>query len=270
MATLSIPPYPNVPNVLGVPELIRKAAPVTDAIGYINHIDNALERMLAIAAVETWGVFDKNGDDALSPDSFVGIEYRNGSRLADYPMEQGAFETYNKVANPFDACVVMAMGGTVETRNDFLTTIEALCASLDLFTITTPEKSYPSVNLERFDYRREQRNGSHMIVVSLYFREVRITANVNGNADSDSQVNSDPDELETVSAADAESIGQVSPSPLTAAKDAAIQGAATVLASVKGLTGAFKTVTGAAWAAASGSVGTTADEIKTVARGIVK
>lgn len=262
MPTLSVPAFPNVPNVMGVPALVRKAGPVLDAIGYISHIDNALNRLLNDPANETWGVFNEDGEDVLAPDSFLGIDYKNGSRLMDYPLEQGAFETYNKVANPFDASIGMVKGGTLEERMSFLYRVEALCKTLDLYTITTPEFSYVGVNLERFDYRREQRNGSHVIIVNLYFREVRVTAESIDNGEAS------PTDTATPDAEAPESIGQVTPSPLSAAQDAAISGAAKVLSSVKAVTGAVQNAAAAATGAVSGAISSATGAVRTAARGI--
>lgn len=225
--TLSVPDFPNVPNVAGVPALIRKAGPVLNAIGTLSHINNVVERLLGGQIQETWGVFDIKGQEVLKPETFLGIDYKNGSRLMDYPLEQGAFETYNKVANPFDAAISMAMGGTRDEREKFLSAVDVLVKSLDLFTIVTPEVTYQSVNLERYDYKRENRNGNHMIIVNLYFREVRVTALVNGVGGIN------PVAVKSVNAVPARSLGQVAASAVTSVQQAAIAGAARTLNSVK-------------------------------------
>jgi hypothetical protein len=227
MPILSVPAYPDVPNVAGVPALIRKAQPVLNAIGYIDHVSNAVQQLLGPSVRETWGIFDQNGQEVLTPETFLGLDYKNGSRLMDYPLEAGSFETYNKVANPFDASISMAMGGALADREKFLSDVDGLSKTLDLYTIVTPEVSYPSVNLERYDYRRENRNGTHMIIVNLYFREVRVTALVNGVGGINAAA------VQSVGAVPARSLGQVAASAVTSAQQAAMAGAARALNSVK-------------------------------------
>jgi hypothetical protein len=233
--TLSVPDFPNVPNVAGVPALIRKAGPALNAIGTLSHINNVVERLLGGQIEETWGVFDAAGQEALTPETFLGIDYKNAYRLMDYPLEQGAFETYNKVANPFDAAISMAMGGTRDDREKFLSAVDVLVKSLDLFTIVTPEVTYQSVNLERYDYRRENRNGTHIIIVNLYFREVRVTALVNGVGGIN------PAAVKSVNSVPARSLGQVAASVVTSVQQAAIAGAARTLNSVKAIGNAIGT-----------------------------
>lgn len=262
LPTLSIPAFPDVPNVMGVPALIRKAQPVLDTLGYISHINNVLERMLNAPVEEVWGVFDEDGNEVLTPETFLGIGYKNGSRLMDYPLEEGAFETYNKVANPFDASISMATGGSLQDREDLLAAVDAMVQSLDFFTIVTPEVTYASVNLERYDYQRMERNGTHVIVVNLYFREIRVTAESIGNGEASATDTATPD------AAAPESLGQVTPSPLSAAQDAAISGAAKVLSSVKAVTGAVGSATSAVTGAVSGAIGSATGALRTAARGI--
>lgn len=213
--------FPDVPMVPGVPALLRSAQPVLDSLGNLSHVVNIAESLINGPVDETWGVFDSTGADVMMPDTVLSVDYRNGSRLVDYPLEDGAFETYNKVANPYDLVVAMAKGGTQADRSEFLVACEALQASIDLYTVVVPEGSYHSVNLERFDYRRETRNGSHLIVVNLYFREIRVTAGVNGT------VPQQPDGFEPKAA------GQVTPNPITAMQQQLMSGAARGLAAVK-------------------------------------
>lgn len=233
---ISVPNYPNVPNVAGVPALIRKAGAVSQAVGYISHIDNVVERLIGSSAAENWGIYSATtGNQVLVPDTFLGIDYKNAYRLMDYPLEAGAFETYNKVANPFEASISMAKGGTLAERTAFLNTVDALVKDLNFYTIVTPEESYASVNLERYDYRRENRNGTHLIVVHLYFREIRVTAQVNG-VGGISMVSP-----RLPSSMPARSLGQVAASAITSVQQAAIAGAARVLDQVKGIGNAVGT-----------------------------
>lgn len=233
------PLFPDVPNLPGVPALLRKASPITDGLGNLSHLSNLVNQLLG-GVDEKWGVFDEDGNDLINADSFVSIEYRNGSRLLDYPVEDGSFESYNKVANPFDAAVTFAKGGTQDERQAFLTAIDALNDSLDLVSVVTPEVSYDSVNLERYDYRRVRENGSHLLLVTLYFREIRLSAEADGQNATQA-----PD------GADATSNGQVSAASPVSGVKAALSSAASGLKSVQGamtagvsrITGSIKTAT---------------------------
>ena len=41
------------------------------------------------------------GTYALEPDSFVKFEYKKDNKIPNYPIEQGSFQTYNKVSLPY-------------------------------------------------------------------------------------------------------------------------------------------------------------------------
>lgn len=169
--------YPVVPNVPGVPAVLRAGAAVLDTLTFgLLGASSALDGLIGAEQVR-WGVFNQLTHEAVAiGDSVVGVDYRSGARISDYPLEQGAFASYNKVATPFDAKVRMTCGGSEARRIEFLRAIEAAAKSLDLVTILTPEKSYQNANIEALDYRRESGNGAGMIVVELYLREIRQVA----------------------------------------------------------------------------------------------
>jgi hypothetical protein len=159
--------YPNVPDLPGVPPIARNIlAPVAVIASPI------VSRFLSLFD-QTWGVFDEDNNQVLAPDSFLGIEFQNAFNISNYPVEQGAFASYNKVNNPFACWVRVAKGGSKEDRDDFLEALGTLSKSLDLYTIVTPEKVYSDVNLETFDYRRETDNGAGIIVANCKFIEIR-------------------------------------------------------------------------------------------------
>lgn len=180
--------YPVVPNAPGVPALLRDVAKIADTatLGLLN-ISGALDGLIGAEPVR-WGIFNAFGQPVAIADSIISVEYRNGSRISDYPMEQGAFASYNKVANPYDVRVRMSCSGSQATgaifsngtgssiRADFLAAIEAASRTLDLYTVVTPEATYTNANIEHWDYRREVGNGSGIIIADVYLREIRETA----------------------------------------------------------------------------------------------
>jgi hypothetical protein len=120
-----------------------------------------------------WGIFNTEGTPVLVVESVADIEYARDYDLSDYPQEQGAFETYNKVQQPFAAKIGFLIN---QTRVEFLQSSEAAAASLALVVVVTPEISYPSANIIHLDYRRSSQSGVTMIRVNVWLREVRITA----------------------------------------------------------------------------------------------
>jgi hypothetical protein len=162
-------PFPAVPNVPGVPALARQAVPSLG--GLVNMAIAAAVQAVLGAAV--WGVFDQSGKPALLPDSFLDIDAKGDSRVANYPVERGGFGSYNKVQFPYDCRLRMAIGADLVTRTAFLAQCEAMKQSLDRFTVITPEATFLNATLQTYSYRRDSRNGVTLIVVDLWFAEVR-------------------------------------------------------------------------------------------------
>ena len=217
------PLYPLVPNVPGVPALLRGGAAVVATLtgGLINP-NPALDELFGADPV-LWGIFESlTGNTLVIADSIVSFDYRNASRLADYPQEAGAFASYNKVNNPFDIKIRMTRSGSASDRALFIAALDAAADSLTLYDVRTPEKQFKNVNIEGWDYRREGTNGAYIIIADVNLREIRQTA-----TSGYSQAPQSP------SASDPKAQGQVQADPVTAASDTAIKGAAKQLSAVK-------------------------------------
>lgn len=191
---MSLINFPNVPNVAGVPALLRSATiPSVDAL--VNQgISAALE---AIFGAERWGIYDQSGSLALDHDVFGGVEFKNASLVSTYVQEEGAFASYNKVGTPYDCRVRLMVGSDVVRRNSFLTALDLMLKSIDTYSVVTPDFTYPEATLQNYQYRRTARNGVRIIEADLWFLEVRKAVN------SEQQVPAEP------SGANPISLGQV-------------------------------------------------------------
>ena len=167
-----MPFFPNVPNVPGVPPLFRQPGlsfnnvqPLSaDTIGTFGQ-----------PGIPQWGIF-RNGNPVVIADSVQSIEYRQDWQISDYPLEQGAFESYNKVSTPFDAKIRFATGASEQDRQDLLKSIEAIANTLDLYDVVTPERTYQSTNILHYDYHRTSYNGVGLLQVDIWLNEIRVNA----------------------------------------------------------------------------------------------
>lgn len=142
-----------------------------------------------------------NGSSALviNPDTVSRFEYRGETRISDYPVEQGAFASYNRVLTPFDIRMTMVCSGLLldkargalgigaisgalglgssqpMQKSDFIDTLESMRETTNLFDIVTPDRVYESLSLTHYDYRRETTNGATMLIVEAWFQEIRVT-----------------------------------------------------------------------------------------------
>lgn len=209
---MSLIPFPNVPNLPGVPQVARAAN------GALNAALPVLATAAAVGALwralfvsPKWGIYkqvppvskDASGLDTvtvtaklqpvITPDSILDFGYHNEYEISDYPLEEGSFTNYNKVANPYEASVRMAKGGSESDRRAFLTQIDTVLASLDLFYILTPEKTYVNVNLYRQEMTRRGAGGAfYLSEVDLYFKEVRTSTPQYTNTSTGTQNAQDP------------------------------------------------------------------------------
>ena len=53
-----------------------------------------------------WGIY-LDGEPVVDADSVVTFDYRQEWTVSDYPLEQGAFQSYDKVQTPFDVAVTI-------------------------------------------------------------------------------------------------------------------------------------------------------------------
>lgn len=174
LPNISVPPFPNVPIAPGVPPVLRNAlsqalAPVTKLLGDALGISFTQQTQI-------WGLFDKDGNLVLEADSVLSVGYSKEWRISSYPVEDGAFQSYNKVETPGEPRLVLAKGGNEGARADFLNALDDITASLDLYTVITPTVSYDSVNVVRYDYSRQADKGAQIIIASLALEQVRVTA----------------------------------------------------------------------------------------------
>lgn len=164
--------FPNVPNVPGVPALPRLpgAIPpvvqllVADVLAVFGGLGNA-----------PWGLF-LNGLPVVTADTVTSFDFKASSNISSFPVEQGGFESYNKVQKPFDVRMRFATGGSAADRQELLESVAAACNSLDLMDAVSPEAVYESVNPVYYDYRRTAVQGVGLLVVDVFCEEVRVRA----------------------------------------------------------------------------------------------
>ncbi|MDR0479537.1 MAG: hypothetical protein LBH31_07015 [Burkholderiaceae bacterium] len=180
----TIPLYPDVPNQPGVPALPRDPALAAAGIALADESANGIDANFAQTAdgadlpsdapLEQWGIFDASGNLAIAPDTIVGTDFRAEVKVADYPIEQGAFGSYNKVQTPFDLRLTMAYSSNATGREVFINTLDTLLKSPLLYTAITPEGAWENITIEHYDYRRDARSGVQMLTVDVWAREVRL------------------------------------------------------------------------------------------------
>lgn len=154
------------PFLPGIPPLKNAGqAIVTAAVGGLSN--------LLTSRTAKWGIFDPSGTQVLVADNFVGIGYANASNVSNYPVEQGAFASYNKVKTPKEWTITLSKAGSSHDMDQFSAELDSREGDLVLYTVITPERSWSSANIDRVEYRRDASSGAGMIIATIHFIEIR-------------------------------------------------------------------------------------------------
>lgn len=173
MDVIPKPLYPVVPWAPGIPPMLRSGAAVLDTLTFgVFGLSDALAELLGTKKPQ-WGVFEASGAPVAIADSVLSVDYKNSSRVSDFPVESGAFASYNKVASPYAARVRLARGGAEDERAAFIAALDEAANSLNLYLILLPDREYHNAVIESVDWRREAGSGAGLVVAELQLREVR-------------------------------------------------------------------------------------------------
>lgn len=172
--TVPLPVFPSVANLPGVPQLARSVlieALATPALGFAAEPDLIWQ---ATQSAPVWGVFDVNDDLVVDADSVHSFGWRQENRMPNYPIQEGAFGTFNRVGLPSETSVVLTKGGSLSDRTAFLEQIDILIdrQNIQLYTVRTPERSYFNVSCGRAETARRGPENAFYFDVELYFIEI--------------------------------------------------------------------------------------------------
>lgn len=127
-----------------------------------------------------WGIYNTDGTIALVAESCVSVEIQKEYYVPNYYLESDSagapsgFMSYDKVEEPGIDRVVLAQGVNDASRRTFLNALDAILASMLLYDVVTPEKSYLNRNVTRYSLKRSSRNGVSLIVAELVLTEIML------------------------------------------------------------------------------------------------
>lgn len=168
------PLTPDVPIAPGVPSVLRDAT--NSAPGDTGRLTND-SITVATTKKDQWGLYRASDNSlALTADTVNSVGYDAEYRIADYPLQDGKFESYDKVALPFGVRVQLVKGGALTQRGAFMRDLESLRGNTELYNVVTPEWSHLNVNIERISIDRSREQGANLITAEIILREIRIDA----------------------------------------------------------------------------------------------
>lgn len=138
-----------------------------------------------------YGIYLKSGAKALSPTSFLGIEYGADASIVSSPIEKGSYSSFNKVKRPSVIRVLFTLEGwsgfagslpnltnfSLTSRADMLAALDKMVDSAEVYDIETPDTTYESYDLIRYNYRTSDRDVT-LLTVEAIFQAVMQVAEV--------------------------------------------------------------------------------------------
>lgn len=122
---------------------------------------------------DTWGLVDSALRPLFDVDTYLEVSYKAKTKVSQFPVEKGGFVDYNKVQEPADIKMRVAVGGDSAKMEAFLLKLDTEKNSVNLYRALTPEVFYKNMTLVGYDYKRTQDKGRNSIIADLELVEVR-------------------------------------------------------------------------------------------------
>jgi hypothetical protein len=158
-----------VPDVAGVPALLGGFLPLplppqlfADVIGLVGQ-----------GLAPQWGIF-LGGSPVVVSDNVISMDCRQDWVIADFPLEGGKFETYDKVQRPFDVRFRFSAGGSAANRSAMIQSIKQAAASFDLYMFVAPDDTWENVNISHIDWHRTAQQGLGLVVADVWGWQVQL------------------------------------------------------------------------------------------------
>jgi hypothetical protein len=168
---IPLPKFPQVAQLPGVPQLVR----ANEAINTVQLAVGAIQKFLGSPSKQLiWGVFDQEGNAVIKPDSYQGFENQNRWRIAQFPIQDGDFQSYNKIVIPRTITLKLTQGGSLQQRTTLLAALQAIANDTNLYNIIVPEGTYLNFNCEGYVIRRMGREGAYFFAdLDVHFTNIK-------------------------------------------------------------------------------------------------
>ena len=147
----------------GVPALYGGFSPVSLLTPLVD-----ISAQLPQSLSAQWGIF-LNGAPVVTADTVISMDARQEAVVADYPLEGGSFESYDKVIRPFDVRFRFVAGGNDQNRSALFSSVKALFADkTNFYLFISPEDVFEQVTVSHYDYHRTSTNGVGVPAVDVW------------------------------------------------------------------------------------------------------
>jgi hypothetical protein len=163
-------PVSNTPSLnFQLPDLHLPNAP---AVPFLHPASLPAPNIAPPAFANIWGIYDASGNKLFDVDTCLSADFKDPSKVSEFPVEDGSFTTYNKVKEPLDAKIRLGVAGMKKIAVA-LTALRAAVASVNLYDIWTPEYIYQNCTVVIGSYKRTEKEGRNLLEVLIDLKEVR-------------------------------------------------------------------------------------------------
>jgi hypothetical protein len=177
--TFFMPNIPNLPFGLSDPPMQKMNPAPWENPGEDEDIQDMNE--LTAPYDEQWGLFTQ-GDDpqpVFDVDTCIEFNFGDTSKISDFPVEQGAFASYNKVLHAFQPKIKLMVGSSKDGSTSSQDRIQALLDKLyqevrstNLYDLYMPEYFYEGVTVEKYNFKRTASKGRGSLEVDVTLMQV--------------------------------------------------------------------------------------------------
>jgi hypothetical protein len=121
-----------------------------------------------------WGLF-LDGVSVIEADSVTAFSFKQDYPLSTYKVEQGGFETYDKVETPYDVRMQFVAGLDADNRRAFIDSVMAIKGDLNRYDAVTPDQTYIGCNVAHVDYEQHADRGVGLVRINVYLTQIRVT-----------------------------------------------------------------------------------------------
>ena len=134
-----------------------------------------------------WTVLDHDTQlTVCSFDCFFAFGYNNQNNVAQYPIEEGSFATYNKQVNPFELDVSLVKNGLnlPFQKRDFINTLKQYADGAKLVDVVTPSGTYLNCTMSGLSFEQSAEEWPDAIKANLTVKEMRFIVGFNTSVKS--------------------------------------------------------------------------------------
>lgn len=123
-----------------------------------------------------WSLVDHETQELISSfDSFYDFDFNKENAVANYPLENGEFASYNKQKQPFNVSITLIKSGLTipYAKKRFISDLRKYSDNPLLVDVITPHGSYLNCTLSGLSFKNNPDENNDLIMAKVNIKEVQ-------------------------------------------------------------------------------------------------